>query len=165
MEPGMPQLQPNDFAPQLFWLAITFALLYIALSRFALPRIEKVLGQRSTRIGGDLDNARRAQQESEKAMQRYEAEIAAAKTKGQAALRAQREKLEAELAEKRGHLDRQVADKNADTEKRVRSLLERAENDMESMTSGVVNDIVKRFAGVDVSADEIRAALRKRSGE
>jgi F-type H+-transporting ATPase subunit b len=156
----MPQLQPNDFAPQLVWLAITFALLYFALARLALPRIEQVLGERKSRIGGDLEKAREAQQQSEKAMERYEAEIAAAKAKGQAAVRSAREKLEAELSEKRGALDHQIAAKNAETEERVQGLLERASSNMEAMTAGVVNDIVKEFAGVEVSDDEVRAALR-----
>jgi F-type H+-transporting ATPase subunit b len=157
----MPQLQPEDFAPQLIWLAITFALLYFALSRLALPRIGRVLQQRKSRIEGDVEKAREAQHESEKAMERYEAEIAAAKAKGQAALRAAREKLEAELGQKRGVLDRQIAEKSAETEKRVHSLLERASADMEAMTAGVVNDIVKEFAGVEVGDDEVRTALRQ----
>jgi F-type H+-transporting ATPase subunit b len=161
----MPQLQPTTFAPQLIWLAITFGLLYFALSWLALPRIERVLGARKSRIGGDLEKAREAQRDSEKAMERYEAEIAAAKAKGQAALRAGREKLEAELGKKRAVLDRQIAEKNAETEKRVHGFLERASSDMEEMTAGVVNDIVKEFAGVEVSDGEVRAALRQSSKE
>ncbi|HZV22035.1 MAG TPA: hypothetical protein VE986_10885 [Hyphomicrobiales bacterium] len=157
----MPQLQPENFAPQLFWLAITFSLLYLALSFLALPRVERVLGQRRSRIEGDMDSARRAQRDSQKAMERYEAEIGAAKAEGQAVLRARREALEAELAKRRAELDRQIAEKNAETEKRVHGFLERAAGEMEAMTSGVVSDIVKRFAGIDVSESEVRAALQR----
>ncbi len=46
----MPQLQPDVFAPQLFWLAIIFTLFYLALSRLALPRIERVLANRKAKI-------------------------------------------------------------------------------------------------------------------
>ncbi|MBI4724329.1 MAG: hypothetical protein HY765_04915 [Rhodomicrobium sp.] len=157
----MPQLQPVDFAPQLVWLAITFAFLYLVLSRVALPRIEKVLGGRKSRIGSDLEKARDAQQRSEKEMERYEAEIAAAKAKGQGSIRAAREKLEAELNQKREVLDHQLAAKAAETEKRVQNLLERASGEMEEMTAGVVSDIVREFAGAEVSEGEVRAALRQ----
>ncbi len=78
----MPQLQPGDFAPQLIWLAIIFTLFYLALSRLALPRIEQVLVDRKTKIGGDLKAARDAQRQADEEAARYEAEIAAAKSRG-----------------------------------------------------------------------------------
>ncbi len=160
-----PQLEAGDFAPQLIWLAISFALLYFLLSRLALPRIERALGERKSRIAGDLDRAREAQQQSEWAMAHYDAQVAAAKAKGQGKLRARREKLDAELAEKRGTLDSQLAAKSAETEKKVQALLQRASGEMEAMTAGAVSDIVKVFAGVEASEDEVRAALSQRSKE
>jgi F-type H+-transporting ATPase subunit b len=158
-----PQLEVGNFAPQLIWLAISFILLYLLLSRLALPRIEQVLVERKSRIGGDLESARQAQLESEKAMDRYEAEIATAKAKGQGTIRGAREKLEAELNEKRGALDHQLAAKAAETEKQIQSFIGRAAGEMEAMTAGAVSDIVKEFAGVEASEDEVRAALRQSS--
>jgi F-type H+-transporting ATPase subunit b len=157
----MPQLNLEDFAPQLIWLAIIFTLFYFALSRLALPRIEKVLKDRKSKIGGDLESARKAQLEADKEAARYEAEIAGAKGKGHTTIRSSREKLDAELAQKRGELDAQLAEKAAETEKRVQSLLERASGEMEAMTAGVVGDIVKELAGVEVSETEVQAALRR----
>ncbi|MFZ1106799.1 MAG: hypothetical protein WAN43_00440 [Rhodomicrobium sp.] len=161
----MPQLQPGDWAPQLIWLAIIFTLFYLALSRIALPRIEKVLKDRSTKIGGDLQAAREAQQKADKESERYEAELAAAKAKGQGVIRGSREKLGAELAEKRRALDAQLAEKTAETEKSVQGLIERASGEMEAITASVVSDIVKELAGVEVSDKEVTAALRQTSKE
>jgi F-type H+-transporting ATPase subunit b len=156
----MPQLQPGDFAPQLIWLAITFALLYLALSRLALPRIESVIGQRKSRISADLEKARDAQRHSEEEMNRYEAEIAQAKAKAQARQREAREKLDGELSVKRTALEKDLNAKSAQSGEKLRGLLEQASAQMEAMTSDVVNDIVKQLAGVEVSEDEVRAALR-----
>jgi F-type H+-transporting ATPase subunit b len=161
----MPQLQPGDWAPQLIWLAIIFTLFYLALSRLALPRIEQVLKDRSSKIGGDLKAARDAQNEAGKEAERYEAGIAAAKTKGHNFIRASRETLNGELSEKRKALDEQLAAKTAETESKVQGLLERASGEMEAITAGVVSDIVKELAGVEVSDDEVRAALRQGSKE
>ncbi len=161
----MPQLNLDDFAPQLIWLAIIFSLFYLALSRLALPRIEKVLKDRKAKLGGDLQAARDAQQKADKEAERYAAEIAGAKAKGHGTIRASREKLDAELAEKRKALDGQLAEKTAETEKRVQGLLERASGEMEAMTTGVVSDIVKELAGVEVSDKEVQTALRQTSKE
>jgi F-type H+-transporting ATPase subunit b len=161
----MPQLQPGDFAPQLIWLAIIFTLFYFALSQLALPRIERVLKNRKAKIGGDLQAARDAQHNSDKEAERYEAAIAAAKTKGHGMIRASREKLDGELSEKRKDLDNQLAEKTAETEKRVQGLLDRASGEMDAMTAGAVSDIVKELAGIEVSDHEVQAALRHRSKE
>jgi F-type H+-transporting ATPase subunit b len=161
----MPQLQPGDFAPQLVWLAITFALLYFLLSRLALPRIEQVIGERKSLISGDLLKAREAQRQSEEEMARYEAEIASAKAKAQANVRAAQEKLDAELAKKRSALEEEAAAKIGQAEEKIHGLLERASADMERITSDVVNDIVKELAGVEVTEAEVRTALRQGAKE
>ena len=161
----MPQLQPGDFAPQLIWLAIIFTLFYFALSQLVLPRIERVLKGRQGKIGGDLQAARDAQHNADKEAERYEAEIATAKTKGHGLIRAAREKLDGELGGKRKDLDAQLAQKTAETEKSVQGLLERAFGEMNAMTAGAVSDIVKALAGIEVSDSEVQAALRQRSKE
>jgi F-type H+-transporting ATPase subunit b len=161
----MPQLQPADFAPQLIWLAIIFTLFYFALSQLVLPRIEHVLKDRKTKIGGDLQAARDAQHNADKEAERYEAEITAAKAKGHGSIRASRQKLDGELGEKRKDLDAQLAQKTAETEKSVQGLLERAFGEMNAMTAGAVSDIVKALAGIEVSDSEVQAALRQRSKE
>ncbi len=161
----MPQLQPDVFAPQLFWLAIIFTLFYLALSRLALPGIERVLTARKTKIEGDLKGAREAQQRADSEAEHYEAGIAAAKAKGQAKIRSHRESLEAELAQKREALDRELMAKAAETEKSVQKVLEKASGQMEAITAGVVGDIVKEFAGLEVSEGEVRDVLRQGSKE
>ena len=40
---GLPQLNSHTFAPQLFWLALTFATLFFILSKVTLPRIGEVI--------------------------------------------------------------------------------------------------------------------------
>jgi len=161
----MPQLQPGDFAPQLIWLAIIFALFYVALSRLALPRIAKALADRKAKLGGDLAAARESQAAADQEAKRYEAELANAKTKGNSTIRSAREKLEAELNDKRRVLESELAAKAAETEKKVQALLEKASTEMEAMTADVVSDIVKELAGVDVTENEVREALRLRSKE
>ena len=53
----MPQFDPNTFSPQLFWLLVTFAVLFVAMWRHVLPRISGILEARQQRIGNDLEKA------------------------------------------------------------------------------------------------------------
>ena len=61
----LPQFRPEHFPTQLFWLAVTFALLYVLMVKFVLPHIEGVQIERTSKLEGDLAMARSAQEEAE----------------------------------------------------------------------------------------------------
>ena len=60
----MPQLNPEFFISQLFWLVITFSFLLVFLWRVSLPRISNVLKKREAKINNDLESAKELQQEA-----------------------------------------------------------------------------------------------------
>ena len=61
----MPQLNPEFFISQLFWLVISFAFLFIFLWRISLPRISSVLEKRANKINEDIKIAKQYQAEAE----------------------------------------------------------------------------------------------------
>ena len=67
--------------PQLFWLALTFGLLYVLLKRFALPRVGEVIEERRERIERDLEKAEKLKAETQLALSNYELALAEARTK------------------------------------------------------------------------------------
>ena len=62
----MPQLNPEFFVSQLFWLIVTFSFLLVFLWRISLPRIGNVLDKRERKISEDLTAAKELQAEAEK---------------------------------------------------------------------------------------------------
>ncbi len=62
----MPQFEPHTFSPQLFWLVISFALLFLIMWRYALPRIAEILDARKRRVDHDLARATALKEETEK---------------------------------------------------------------------------------------------------
>ena len=61
----------SDYAPQVIWLVITFAVLYILMAKFALPRIAEVLESREQKITNDIDQAQSLGKEAEAAEKEY----------------------------------------------------------------------------------------------
>ena len=47
---GMPQLNPEFWISQIFWLVLTFGVLYIVLSKLILPKISANLELRKSQI-------------------------------------------------------------------------------------------------------------------
>jgi len=52
--PGMPQIDFSSFPNQIFWLVVTLVIIYLVLTRVALPRIESILSERQGTITNDL---------------------------------------------------------------------------------------------------------------
>lgn len=76
---GFPQLDPSSYPSQLFWLAVTFVVMYVLLSKLALPRVAKVLEVRQSQKDGDLTKAGQLSEEAEKIKVTYEKSLAEAR--------------------------------------------------------------------------------------
>ncbi len=68
----MPQFDTTAFTPQLFWLAVTFGVLFFVLRRFALPRLSRIMEARQERIDADLDKAASVKEEADRVLAEYE---------------------------------------------------------------------------------------------
>lgn len=80
---GVPQFDPSSFAGQLFWLAVSFALLYMLMAKLALPRIGRVVEGRAHQIAADLQQAQADRDAAAAALATYEANLVAARSEAQ----------------------------------------------------------------------------------
>jgi len=115
----MPQLEMQDWVPQLVWLAITFIGLYLVMARMALPRIANVIEERRDRIQRDLDEAERLKEETEGAITAYETALAEARAKAHSIAQDTRDKLSAEIEADRSEVDEKIAGLMAAAEKQI----------------------------------------------
>lgn len=79
----MPQLDPASFTSQLFWLTVSFVVLYVLLARFLLPRVQSVLTLRAETISSDVGAASRMKTEAESARDSYEKTLSNARARAQ----------------------------------------------------------------------------------
>ena len=76
----MPQLNPEFFVSQLFWLVVTFSFLLVFLWRISLPRIGSILEKRERKINDDLTVAKELQAEAEKIQDAIENQLKQARS-------------------------------------------------------------------------------------
>src|SRR5262249_8539014 len=117
----MPQLDVNAWPPQLFWLAVTFLVLYFIISKVVIPRTGGVIAGRQNQIDSDLASAQRSKADTDKAVAEYEAALAAAREKAHVIGQQTRDKLSGEVDAARAKLDGELAGKIAEAEKSIQA--------------------------------------------
>src|SRR4051812_7901754 len=90
---GFPPFEKDTFASQLVSLAVAFVVLYLIVSRIALPRVGSLIDARQNAIDSDLAEAQKLKDASGAALKAYESELAAARSRGQTISNETREKL------------------------------------------------------------------------
>ncbi|MBI1179963.1 MAG: F0F1 ATP synthase subunit B' [Alphaproteobacteria bacterium] len=143
----MPQLDITTFPPQLFWLAITFVVLYILMSRLALPRVGDILRTREERITGDLDRAERLNREAEDALKAYETALAEARARaGEIAART-RAAIQAEAEARQAEAEARLAAQLEAAEARIRETRDQAMGQVRGIAADTATALVARLLG------------------
>ena len=89
---GMPQLNPEFWISQIFWLTLTFGILYIILSKFILPKISDNLESRKSQILENIEAAEKQRQHSEEKLKEYEEIVSKSKMEAKNIFNQAREK-------------------------------------------------------------------------
>jgi F-type H+-transporting ATPase subunit b len=147
----MPQFDPTIIATNLFWLAVTFTILYVLMARVALPRIGEVLEERQARITGDLEKAAELKSESEAVIAAYEKALADARAKAQAVIAEAQKETDAEAARRTAAFDEKVDMMLSDAVTRIDAAKEAAQSEVRSIALDVAGALTQRL---DVSVDD-----------
>lgn len=162
---GLPQLDPDTFVPQLFWLVLTFLALYFIMSKIALPRVGEVIEERSDRIQRDVDAAARLKAETDKALADYEKALADARNNASGIAKQTRESLAAETEAEKARVDASVNDKLAEAEKRIAATKTKSLGAVNDIAADTARALVSKLVGHDVSVDDVKKVLKPVAGE
>ncbi len=116
---GLPQLDASSWPSQLFWLAVTFAILYLLMSSYFLPRIGTAIEERRDRIADDLDKAAESRRMAEEAEAAYNRSLADARAKAQAIAAETRDDVVEEVGAMQKDAEARVAEKTTAAEERI----------------------------------------------
>jgi F-type H+-transporting ATPase subunit b len=154
-----PPFQTENFPSQLLWLAVSFVLLYVLMSRIALPRIGSILAERSKRIADDIAAAQAFKQRSDAANAAYEKALADARTRAQTIASATREQQAAAADATNKRLEAQLHERLAVAEKSIASTRDAAMGNVGAIAADTASAIVERLIGTAPAAHEVAAAV------
>jgi len=154
-----PPFDPSTFGPQLLWLAIIFGLLYLLMSRIALPRVEGILEARREAHEGDLNEAARLREETEAAIASFEKALADAHSNAEDIGKQTRDRLNAEIINKRAAFDAELT-ANLDAEEHtIADNKAKAMSNVSEIASEATMAIVRQLSGITPGAGEATAVV------
>ena len=154
-----PPFQKETFASQLVWFLIAFVLLYVIVSKIALPRVGGIIAARQGAIEGDLAEAQRLKDESDTALKAYESELEKARANAISIGADIRDKLNKQADEERKQLDDRMTAKLAEAEKSIAATRTAAMGNVRGIAADAAGAIVQRLTGVAPDAKAVATAV------
>jgi len=156
----MPQLNPEFFVSQLFWLVVTFSFLLVFLWRISLPRINNVLEKRERKINEDLTAAKELQSEAENIQDKIEQQLKKARSDASELIKSSSATLQEKSQIEISKLEKELDEKINDSSKKI----EKSKNESVNQIQGQINEITKltlsKVTSFEVTEDEIKNAIK-----
>jgi len=156
---GMPQLNPEFWLSQIFWLIITFGILLVVLSKLILPKISENLEIRKTQILENIASAENQRKESDAKLKEYEKIIIDSKNEAKNYFNKAREKIVKDIDKKKKALDIEIAEEINKAEKEILDLKNNSPEKIKKIAAETSSDLVKQLIGVDVNNSSISAIV------
>ena len=157
----MPQLNPEFFASQLFWLVITFVFLFIFLWRVSLPRINSVQTKRENKIKEDIKKAKQLQAEAEDIQEQINKQLDQAKSDSAELIKSAFVKLQDESSKKLEELDKSLSTKIDATYETIEKNKNESMNQIYEQINDITKLMISKISNIQVNEGEIKMAVEK----
>jgi F-type H+-transporting ATPase subunit b len=157
---GLPQFNPESFVSQIFWLAITFIILFTFFSRKTLPEIGRVLQTREAHIQNDLDTAQKLRERAEAARLGYEKAMGDAQNQSMALFTSTEEQIRSTNAAKmdqfKGHASKEIQE----TEQYIEKAKKEAMDSIHTIAAEIASLAAKKIVGISTDIDQAKTVVR-----
>ena len=162
---GMPQLDSEFWLSQIFWLVITFGILYLVLSKIILPKISDNLETRKSQILDNLELAEKQRKNSETKLKEFDNIILKSKIDAKNLFNASRKKLLEDINKKREILEEEIDREIKEVETEIEELKKKAPEKINKIAVETSSDLVNQLIGSKVNNSSITAIVTDISGK
>ena len=156
---GMPQLNPEFWISQIFWLVITFGILYIILSKIILPKISDNLETRKSQVLDNLEVAEKQRNDSETKLREFDNIILKSKINAKNLFNESRKKLLDNINNKRLKLEQELDKEVKIVEAEIEELKKKAPEKINNIAVETSSDIIHQLIGANVNNSSITAIV------
>ena len=156
---GMPQLNPDYWISQIFWVMLIFGILYVVLWKAILPKINENLENRKSQILTDLDEAQEFKNQSEKKISEYNMILSKAKQDAKKVLDETRKKINLDIENKNNQFNLEIDKEIENAEKEIKTLKLSSIKDINKISIETSSEIVRKMVGTEVNASSVSAIV------
>jgi F-type H+-transporting ATPase subunit b len=156
---GMPQLNPEFWAAQIFWLVLIFSTLYIAISKIFLPKIINVIENRKLKIVSDIDEAQKLRDSAESKLKEYNQIIENSKKEAQKLMYDNKKQLDADLKQKKQKFSEEIEKELVNAEEEIKELKKTSLLSINKIATEITNDLLKKIMGTNSNMSSVSAIV------
>jgi len=156
---GMPQLNPEFWVSQIFWLILTFGILYLVLSKIVLPKISENLETRKSQIVENIETAEKQRKESENKIKQFEKIILESKIEAKNFFNEKRQKVLEDIAKKRSALEEDIDSEIGAAEVEINKLRNTSGDKINKIAIETSSELIRQLIGEDINSSSISAIV------
>jgi len=156
---GMPQLNTEFWISQIFWLIITFGVLYVVLSKLLLPKISSNLESRKSQIQDNIEAAEKQRESSEAKLKEFDEILLKSKLEAKNIYKEAREKTLKEINTKKEKLENQINEEIKKAELEISLLRKNAHKKINKIAIETTAELLKKLIGAEVNNSSISAIV------
>ena len=158
-EAGMPQLNPEFWAAQIFWLILIFSILYLIIWKVFLPKITYSIENRNSKIVSDINEAQKLKDTAEKKLKEYEKIIENSKKEAKKIIENSQKKLDEDIKNKRQKFNDEIDQELTNVEKEIKDLKKNSIQNISKIASTISAEIVKQIIDTEVNKSNVSAVV------
>ena len=158
-EGGMPQLNPEFWTSQIFWLILIFSSLYIVIWKIFFPKITDSIENRKSRIVNDLNETQKFKEGAEKKLKEYNEIIEEAKKESKRIIEDNKKKLENDIKNKKQKFNEEIEKELMSVEKEIESLKKSSIPSINKIAVEVSSEVIKQLIGTNVNTSNVFAIV------
>jgi len=156
---GMPQLNPEFWISQIFWLTLTFGTLYVVLSKLILPKISANLETRKSQILENIGATEKNREESEQKIKEYDKIVQDSKIEAKKYFNQARGKMLKDINLKKENLDKEINEEIRKAEIEIEDLKNKAPEKINKIAIEISTDLIQQLISVEVNNSSISAIV------
>ena len=158
-ETGMPQLNPEFWTAQVFWLILIFSSLYLIIWKIFLPRITYSIENRKSRVVNDLNETQKLKENAEKKLKEYNEIIENSKKDAKKIIEDSKKKLERDIESKKQKFNDEIEKELMIAEKEIKELKKSSISNISNIAAETSSEVIKQIINIEVNKSSVAAIV------